>query len=369
MTDRIRITAENKQQILDDIELGMWPEWMSATEISRTFHISRSQVNVWGQQGAIDSKPSGKFFGAREQLLYNLIDLVHERTRRRSFKERQIEERPDGLYVSCVDCPGLHHTRNFYTNSSGLGVSTRCKKCHNDRGRAWDQANVDKRNAKKKRASRKAAAAARAATKWEPPKLYPAKPVVQAVSERYGDTTIADIERIAGVTTDSYRSIIRAANNGSEVRVSSIVALFEGLDLHDEWARISADLEKDRPAWHPKHPYCARCFRVSVPHHAKGLCRTCHRNRNVPGWMPVKETKWSMRHAYCVECGGTDSRHHARGVCDRCYQRAKFFERRAAAEQEVGSGHGNDGLVQRQVEAPTDGSVGRGHLGRVSGNA
>lgn len=371
MTDRIRITPENYQQLIDEIDSGFWPEWMTATEISSTFHITRSQVNVWGQRGWIESKGTGKFFGCREQLVYNLIDLMHERVKRRSLKERAISERPDGLYVECVDCKKLKHAeRDYYQNdNTGLGISTRCRVCHLARGKKWEQANREKGRIKRLKASRKSAARARAASAWEPPKLYPAQPVVDVVVERFGDTPVTEIERAAGVPSDGYRSIWRAAQKGNDVRVTSIERLLNGLDLTDEWARISAELEEGRPAWHPKHPYCVRCYRVSVPHHAKGLCRTCHRNRNVPGWMPVMETDWSLRHPHCVECKGTDSRHHAHGVCDRCLQRRLNRERRAAERAaKVGSGHGNDGSAHRQEEAPPDCSGGREHSGRLSGD-
>jgi hypothetical protein len=368
MTDRIRITPENYQKLIDEIDSGFWPEWMTATEISTTFHITRSQVNVWGQRGWIESKGTGKFFGCREQLVYNLIDLMHERVKRRSLKKRAISERPDGLYVECVDCKKLKHTDEYYKNEgAALGVSTRCRVCHLALGKKWEQENRDKGAAKRRRASRLSAARARAARSWEPPKLYPAQPVVEAVRERFGDTPMSEIERSAGVPPDSYRSIVKVAKSGGTVRVSTIESLLCGLDLTDEWARINAELEKDRPAWHPKHPYCVRCYRVAVPHHAAGLCRTCHRNRNKPGWTPVMESGWSLRYAHCVECKGTDSKHHARGLCDRCLQRNLNRERRAAElAAKVGYGHGNDGSLQSQEQAPDDRIGGGERTGRVS---
>lgn len=374
--DRIRITTHNAQRLLDEIDLGLLPEWDTATKISSTFHISRSQVNVWGQRGWIRSRPTGKMFGSKAQLEYSVVDLVNERISRRSLKERKVEEREDGLYVQCTDddCGKMKHTeRDYYSNpGSALGVSTRCKECHNRRGKEWDRSNIDKRNAKKARARKKSVEAAKAASRWQAPKLYPARSVVAIIEERFPDASFAEIELWAGVAVDGYRSIVRSAEGDGKIRVSTIEALLEGLDLNDEMAIIAADLEKGRPAWHPKHPYCVRCYRVSVAHHAKGLCRTCHINRNAPGWKPpIGELgkAWSLRYPSCIECNGTDSRHHARGVCDRCLQRKLFLERRAAEAVKVGSGHGNHRSIQQEAEAPTGGGVGRGHQGRVSRNA
>lgn len=369
--DRIDISPENAPRLIDEILSGFFPEWMTAKEITETFVITRTLIHTWSAAGHIPSRPTGKVFGNKPQLEYDLVAFVRVRSSRRVLRARKIRELEDGtILIKCPDCTYLPKSAFYKNDGHALGVSVRCRKCHNARGKEWDRANVDKRNAKKKRQTKLSVKRARAAARWQPPKWVDTQMILAIIDSKFplliGERRSAK-DRLLCERAKVQEDFIRSMRRSQRAKVEIVDALFAGLELTDELAYVHATIDEGRPAWHPKWPYCQRCYRVEIHHQARGLCRTCYQHRNDPNWQPPIERpgkSWSMYHPSCVVCGQTDSPHHGHGQCDRCYQRIK--KRNIAAATAVGSGHGNDRSVQAQPQASHDRSSGGADLGRVA---
>lgn len=343
----MKSTIEVDDSNIDELVNRFADAYLSSKSIGILFGIHRNNLSRWGGSGEVRKIDSGQKASPRGcSVLYNAADAIITRwSRKRVFAFKHVTVNGIDLY-RCNGCHWWTGRGGYYQNPSeragAHGLLTKCRDCHNKRGRAWyrkDGVSEEKRLDRNRRRQEEYDRAV-ATRKWKAPVWMDAARVVEIVERKIKDATPREIEIRAGLPEDSYRSVVKSAKTGGKTKIAGVERLFVGLELMGELAEINNELEQDRPPWHPKWPYCQRCYRTNREHIARGMCVTCYKHRNEPDYVPMLEpTAWSQRHIECVVCHRTDSRHAAHGQCHRCHQRLR--KRGEKAANEVSSGHGN----------------------------
>ncbi len=365
---KIEITDENVDALVEKHE----DQWLPSNDIAGMFKFLASQtIRTWSKEGRIRRREGMDPSRKNPPFEYNVCDAIiarHSSRRIKPFLRVEI----DGLELfRCNKCEWWTGRGGFYKNTvpSLHGLLTSCIDCHLTREKEHRKRSPDvlKREAERaRRHRRKNRERVQKAAAFTAPDRIDAKRIIDIIDARFPDKiqyNDTEICRIAGVHDEMVRKIRQRAASGENTKLHVVDELFSGLDWNDELSLIHDEIEKDRPAWGPHgQPYCSKCFRSNRTYMAAGMCSTCYKRRNDPDYRPMAESKWAMRHSHCVECGTNKVPYRANGRCSRCDSR---WRRR---QQKVGSGHGNDGRVQEQVEAPNGGGSGRDDSGGISGN-
>jgi hypothetical protein len=362
--DRIRITDEN----VDELVEKYGEEWWTMREILASFaKLQRQYFTDWGKDGTVRFMETGAVARNKPRYLYNVGDVIVARHRMRECKPFLNKIGTDGIRLfRCNECEEWKPHDQFHANTSGgrgSGMHTKCKVCHKaatDRWRENNPIEIIKTRERSRRRRRENTARARAVSEWERSQFVDPQIIVDFLDKHYPGVSSRLLSERCGEHDDFIRKVRKQAENGKRIMFATADTILGNLGGENLLAEIVAEMEKERPRWHPKWDYCQLCMRTSVAHEAKGYCYTCYNRRDDPTYVPIMEGQWARRHTCCLDCGTTKRRHYGLGLCTRCWQR------RHRRSRKVGSGHGNDGLVQAGSQATDDGG-GRGHdLGRVA---
>lgn len=378
--DRICITPENVDELVEKYAEEYWP----AKDIASTFaSMGVNMIVDWSRAGEVRyySIPKGERQHRQPWNRYSVSDCIVARSRHRKlrpFQRRVVNGIP---IFRCNRCEEWKGEDDFYKDrkreaQGNQALLPYCKRCHNKAGQQRRDENPEVKLKERVKFQRRYEALKErriAAKRWKAPTRIETTRILALIDARFplpDDVKRGSYDRLLSEQAGMNEDAIRAMRRNEMTKLSTVDALLTGLHMTVELAELNEEIEKDRPRWHPDHPYCRTCHRDDKTYMAKGLCSTCYRHRDDPDYRPVTGTKWSLRYACCIECRRTDRRHAARGLCGACWQR----KRKAQQLEAVGSGHGNDRLVQQEAEAPdgeaTDGGrSGRDDLGRVASHA
>lgn len=348
--EKVEVTPDN----IDELVETYADVYLSYSSIMEKFGIHRNNLSRWVMNGEIRQLDTKKLGPRGTWKLCNVADALIARSRKRK-QNPFLRVNVNGIELfRCNGCLWWTGRGGYYENpsprSAEHGLLTKCKLCYNEYGRRQskdERACELKRQARNNRV-RRFEEAAKANREYVPVTEVSATIFVWYL-DTYSRGSAESVEKDTGIPARTIRRIRKAAENGKKVEVATIDRLLSGLGRNDLSAKFLMGLDRSRPPWHHKWPYCQRCYRTTRVHMAKGLCATCYRHRDDPSYLPMSDNGgWSQRYACCVICERTDSRHAAHGECHRCMQRERMRKRRNA-EREVGSGHGNP----RSPLAPT----------------
>ncbi len=363
--ERIRITDENVDELIEQFR----DEWWTGKQILATFaKIQRHYLVDWSKDGRLHRIPIEPRPQRGARFLFSVEDAILARHRMRECKPFLNKIGPDGVRLfRCNKCEAWKEVDGFHANMSqgrGPGMHTHCKVCHarlNAEHRKNNIAETMKGRERARLRRRTTVARAKAVQEWEGVKEIDARIVVDFLERAYPDEPDTLLSDRCGSHPDLIRKVRKQAKLGRKIKFSTADTVLVALGGDVVLRQIIAEMERDRPAWHPAHPYCSRCMRTSVAHEAAGMCQTCYPRRDDLTYVPIMDGQWARRHMQCGGCGTTDRRHYGHGLCRRCWNRRQ----RLAAK--VGSGHEPESLCSN-AEAPDDRIGGRDDLRRVASN-
>lgn len=370
--DRICITQENVDELIERYEDEYW----TSKQISETFSVmSRNTIADWARAGEVRWYAVEKREKNKPWNRYSVADCISARMRHRRLRPFLRRKRADGqMEFRCNRCNEWKLGSEYYEDRKRKQAGKQfllpyCKKCHNQAGQKHRSESPETRMRERERFSQRYAELRErrlAAKKWKPQTWIETDRIIAMIDARFPkiDPNITQYahDTLTAEGGGLHHDAIRSLRRSKRTRVSNVDKVFVGLHMTHELAVINQEIERDRPKWHPDHAYCVMCQRDDKTYAARGMCSTCYRNRNKEDYLPVTGSKWAMRYVRCRDCQRTDRPHSGRGYCATCWQR-----RRKAGTLKVGSGHGNDGLVQQEAEATSRGGSGGDDLRRIAG--